>query len=72
MLMVLLLQTRLPTNGISGWLWKRVGYIGQHSYPIYVFHLWVLERLQAAHLVSGRGALAIYFTSSIAVGVEGH
>lgn len=68
-LMIGLLQVPLTTQGFSGFLLRPLSYIGQHSYPIYLFHILVLEQLRNHHLLHNWTGLAIYFISSIAVGI---
>ena len=63
--MVALLQVPLTTGGFSGWLLRPLSYIGKHSYPIYLFHILVLEQLRKHHLLR----TWLYFVSSIAVGI---
>lgn len=66
-LMITLLQVPLTTKGVSGLILRPMSYIGQHSYPIYVFHILVLEQL--GHLVYGRWGLILYFSSTITIGI---
>ena len=67
--MISLLQVPLTTKGSYGWLLWPISYIGQHSYPIYVFHLLILERLSEHNLLNGSTGLVFYFASTIAFGI---
>ncbi|HEY1337854.1 MAG TPA: hypothetical protein VGF59_10115, partial [Bryobacteraceae bacterium] len=68
-LMVFLLQIPLTTEGFWGRVLIPFSYIGQHSYPIYLFHLMVLQQLLERGLLEGTRGLVLYFMSSIAVGI---
>ena len=50
-------------------VWKVLSFIGQHSYPIYVFHLLVIDTLRHYHLLDGPRGVVVYFISSIAFGI---
>jgi peptidoglycan/LPS O-acetylase OafA/YrhL len=64
-LMIALLKVPLTTAGFSGWLLRPLSYIGKHSYPIYLFHILILEQLRKHDLLR----TWVYFVSSIAVGI---
>jgi peptidoglycan/LPS O-acetylase OafA/YrhL len=68
-LMLSLLQVPLATKGAYGWLLWPMSYIGQHSYPIYVFHIMIMEQLSAHKLLNGAAGLVIYFASTVAFGI---
>jgi peptidoglycan/LPS O-acetylase OafA/YrhL len=68
-LMIALLQIPLTTDGFFGRILMLFSYIGQHSYPIYLFHLLVLDELQKHSLLETWRGLILYFVASIAVGV---
>jgi len=48
------LQIPLTMKGISGWLLQGLAYIGKHPYPIYVFHLPIINQLQKRQSVVER------------------
>lgn len=68
-LMIALLQVPLTTSGFPGCLLRPLSYIGQHSYPIYLFHLAILMELMKTGWLHGWGGAAIYFSSTIATGI---
>jgi len=68
-LMIALLQLTMPTKGFGGWMIRSFAYIGQHSYPIYVFHLFILESLMRTSLLKGPGALPVYFFCTVTAGI---
>jgi peptidoglycan/LPS O-acetylase OafA/YrhL len=68
-LMISLLQAPLTTKGSPAWLLRPISYIGQHSYPIYVFHEMIMEQLSAHNLLHGFTGLLFYFASTIAFGI---
>ena len=68
-LMIALLQLTLPAKGLPGHLLWFLAYIGQHSYPIYVFHLVVMEALMRLNVLHGWLGLGIYFASTIVAGI---
>ncbi len=68
-LMIALLQVPLTTGGFSRWLLRPLSYIGQHSYPIYLFHILIMEQLWKHNLLQTRVGLVVYFITSITVGI---
>ena len=68
-LMIALLQLTMPAKGFGGWMIRSLAYIGQHSYPIYVFHLFILESLMRTSLLKGPGALPVYFFCTATAGI---
>ena len=68
-LMIALLQIPLSTQGAFGWILWPLFYIGQHSYPIYVFHILVMLVLLNIQLLHGWLGVVLYFVSTIAVGI---
>ena len=68
-LMIALLQVPLTTKGFTGWLLKPLSYIGQHSYPIYLFHILIIQLLGRHNLLDTWVGSVAYFVSSITVGI---
>jgi peptidoglycan/LPS O-acetylase OafA/YrhL len=68
-LMIWLLQVPLTTRGFTGRLLGTFAYIGRHSYPIYLFHIAVLQELLKYKALPSRPGEVIYFIGSIAVGI---
>jgi peptidoglycan/LPS O-acetylase OafA/YrhL len=68
-LMIALLQVPLTTRDGSGWLLKPLSYIGQHSYPIYLFHILIMEQLLKYDLLRTGLGLVVYFVITITVGI---
>ena len=46
-----------------------MSYIGQHSYPIYVFHIMILEKLWVRKILHGASGLVFYFVCTVAFGI---
>jgi len=69
-LMISLLQVPLTTKSSYGWLLQPMSYIGQHSYPIYVFHLAIMQQLSKYRLLHGVRGIALYFVCTIAFGIS--
>jgi len=59
----------LTTKSSYGWLLRPISYIGQHSYPIYVFHLAIIQQLWKYKLLHGFRGIALYFVCTIAFGI---
>jgi peptidoglycan/LPS O-acetylase OafA/YrhL len=69
-LMISLLQVPLTTTKSSyGWLLRPMSYIGQHSYPIYVFHIEIMLQLLKHNLLHGFRGLVLYFVCTIGFGI---
>jgi peptidoglycan/LPS O-acetylase OafA/YrhL len=68
-LMLWLREVPLTTCGFSGCLLRPVSYIGQHSYPIYLFHVAIVQLLLKSDIQHTVFGLVLYFVSSIAVGI---
>jgi peptidoglycan/LPS O-acetylase OafA/YrhL len=68
-LMIGLLQVPLTTKGSPGWLLRPISYIGQHSYPIYVFHVAIMEQISKRNLLHGAGGMILYFACTVAFGI---
>jgi peptidoglycan/LPS O-acetylase OafA/YrhL len=68
-LMMTLLQVPLTTKGSHGWLLRLISYIGQHSYPIYVFHLMIMEQISNRNLLHGARGMVLYFACTVAFGI---
>jgi peptidoglycan/LPS O-acetylase OafA/YrhL len=67
--MVGLLQVPLTTESFPGLLLRPLSYIGQHSYPIYVFHIMILLKLLQYNVLHGRFGITIYFVTTVVVGI---
>jgi peptidoglycan/LPS O-acetylase OafA/YrhL len=68
-LMMSLLQVPLRTKGFYGWLLRPLSYIGQHSYPIYVFHDMIKEQIANRNLLHSASGMVLYFVSTVAFGI---
>jgi peptidoglycan/LPS O-acetylase OafA/YrhL len=68
-LLLALLQVPLSTEGSFGWLLKPFSYIGQHSYPIYLFHIPIMGQLARVGLLRTWFAVPLYFAMTIAIGI---
>jgi len=68
-LMISLLQVPMTTKGSYGWLLRPMSYIGQHSYPIYVFHLMIMGQLSKHNLLHGARGMALYFACTVGFGI---
>jgi len=68
-LMISLLQVPLTTKSSYGWLLQPMSYIGQHSYPIYVFHLAIMVQLSKYNLLRGFRGITLYFVCTIVFGI---
>ena len=68
-LMIALLQVPLTTRDGFGRLLKPFSYIGQHSYPIYLFHILIMEQLLKHDLLNTGFGIVTYFASTITIGI---
>ena len=68
-LMIAFLHIPMATKGFLSWLIKAAAYIGQHSYPIYLFHFGIMQQLLKHGLLRNWTGLLVYFVSAITIGV---
>ena len=68
-LMISLLQVPLATKGLYCWLLRPMSYIGQHSYPIYVFHDMIKEQIANRNLLHSASGRVLYFACAVAFGI---
>jgi len=68
-LLIGLLEIPETKESPFGWLLKACSYVGQHSYSIYLFHIPVMAQLRRAGLLHGWPGMAVYFVSSLVIGI---
>jgi peptidoglycan/LPS O-acetylase OafA/YrhL len=68
-LLISFVQVSMPANGLLARAVRPLAYIGRHSYPIYLFHIMVMEELIRRDLQNGRRGMALYFTLTISIGI---
>ena len=68
-LIISLLQVPLTTKSFYGGLLRPMSYIGQHSYPIYVFHDMIKEQISNRNLLHSGIGIVLYFACTVAFGI---
>ena len=68
-ILLVMLRTKMPTQQSGLAALSTIGFIGKHSYSIYLWHVPLLIKLRdAEHLQAGYG-LALYFVVTLVVGI---
>lgn len=68
-ILISLLQVPFPAEGFAGALLRPIVYIGRHSYPIYLFHIGILEEMEKRRLLNGWLSVSVYLVIAILAGI---